>query len=240
MITAIVLAGGTGTRVGAGVPKQFVEVLGKPILAYTLELFQANPNIDNIELVCHRDWMNEAKGIVDRYRLDKVKWFCEGGKTFQESMLNGVFNLKSELEKDDIVVMTFGSSPMTPQDDINDSIRVCREHGNGISSADITLCTCAKDDEFSTTQSILRETMKGFANPWSFRYGELLDAYKTAMEDGILDSLEPHTTSLYLALGKRLWFSQCTTSQVKITHKSDLDIFEGWLLLRQSRKTSAE
>ncbi|MFR5702668.1 MAG: 2-C-methyl-D-erythritol 4-phosphate cytidylyltransferase [Eubacterium ramulus] len=49
MVTAIILAGGVGSRVGAGRPKQFIEVLGKPVLAYTIEIFQNNPQIDAIE-----------------------------------------------------------------------------------------------------------------------------------------------------------------------------------------------
>jgi len=235
MAIAIVLAGGTGTRVGAGIPKQFVRVLGKPILAYTLDIFQKNTNIDAIEIVCHRDWLDEAEMIVRDYDIDKVRWICEGGDTFQGSVLNGVMNLKEELSKDDIVVITFGAAPMTPQADIDDSIRVCKLRGNGISSADISLCTCVKDDEISSTQNIIRETLKGFANPWSFKYGELLEAYEEAIARDILSDLEPHTTSLYFALGKRVWFSQCTTQQVKITHKGDLDVFEGHLLLQQKR-----
>ncbi len=237
MVTAIVLAGGTGTRVGAGVPKQFVEVMGKPILAYTLEIFQQNQNVDDIEVVCHADWISEAERIIEEYGIDKARWVCEGGSTFQGSVLNGVMNLKGKLSDDDVVVVTFGAAPMTPQEDIDDSIRVCKLHGNGIASADISLCTCAKDDEESSTQNIIRETLKGFANPWSFRYGELLEAYEIAVEGGLLDELEPHTTSLYFALGKRIWFSQSTTPQVKITRKHDIDHFEGQLLLEQRRRS---
>lgn len=235
MNIGIILAGGSGTRVGADIPKQFIEVQSKPILAYTLELFQRNQNIDAIEIVCHKDWVDEVEKICDYYDITKKKWICTGGETFQESTMNGIFNLKEKIKDEDIVVISFGVSPMTPQEDIDDSIRVCKEHGNAIASADIDLCTCIKDDENSTTQNIIRETLKGFANPWTFRFGELYKAYEEALERGILDDLEPHTTSLYLALGKRLWFSQSTAAQCKITHKRDLDIFEGQLLLKKYR-----
>ena len=238
MNVAVVLSGGVGNRVGAGVPKQFIEVLGKPVLAYTLELFQDNPNIDAIEVVSHPDWAGETLRIAEEYGITKLRWVCDGGDTFQMSALNGVMNLEGELADDDIVALTFGASPMTPQADIDDSLRVCALRGNGISSADIDLCTCEKDGEESSTKSVVRETLKGFATPWSFRYGELRDAYRTALDQGILDGLEPHTTSLYFALGKRVWFSQCTSPQVKITHKGDVDMFEGWLLLQRHRRES--
>ena len=104
----------------------------------------------------------------------------------------------------------------------------------------MTLCTCIKDDEESSTTSILRETLMGFANPWTFRFGEVVEAYETAMERGILGELEPHTTSLYFALGKRIWFSKSATTNIKITTPEDLDIFEGLLLLRQKRAMEEE
>lgn len=236
MNIGVILAGGTGTRVGAGVPKQFIKVEDKPILAYTLEIFQNNKNIDAIEVVCHKDWIDEVEQICSEYGITKIKWICTGGESFQESTMNGIMNLKEKIAENDIVVISFGVSPMTPQEDIDDSIRVCKEHGNAIASVDMDLCTCIKDNEESTTQNIIRETLKGFANPWTFRFGELHEAYEEAVKKNMLDTLEPHTTSLYLALGKRLWFSQSTAAQCKITHKSDLDVFEGHLLLQEKRK----
>ena len=196
MNIGVILAGGTGTRVGAGVPKQFIKVEDKPILAYTLEIFQNNQNIDAIEIVCHKDWIDEVEQICSEYGITKKKWICTGGASFQESTMNGIMNLKGKIAEDDIVVISFGVSPMTPQEDIDDSIRVCKEHGNAIASVDMDLCTCIKDNEESTTQNIIRETLKGFANPWTFRFGELHEAYEVAVKKNMLDTLEPHTTSL--------------------------------------------
>ncbi len=238
MNIAMILAGGTGTRVGANIPKQFIEVMGKPILAYTLEIFQNDREIDAIEVVCHKDWLDEVKRIGTTYGISKIKWITVGGATFQESVINGVENLSGKVSEEDIVVISFGVSPMTSEDVINDSIRVCKQHGNAIASEDIVLCTCIKDDEYSTTQNLIRETIKGFSNPWTFKYGELREAYKTAADMGILDKVEPHTTSVYLALGKRLWFSKSASTNIKITTKDDLDIFEGYLLLREKRSNN--
>ena len=233
---AIILAGGTGTRVGGDIPKQFIEVLGKPVLAYTLDNFQKDPEIDAVEIVCHKEWTEEVKRICKKYKYDKLKWVTNGGSTFQESVLNGVLKLKNEIDLEDIVVISFGVSPFTTPDIINDSINVAKVHGNGISSEDFVLCTCIKDDEYSTTQNLIRETIKGFSNPWSFRYGELYEVYEIALRNGMLEHLEPHTTSVYLALGKRLWFSKSNGHNFKITTKEDLERFEGLLLLKQKRK----
>lgn len=236
MNVALILAGGIGKRVGLEIPKQFIHVQGKPIIAYTMDNFQDNKQIDCIEVVCHRDWMDVMKKICSDYKYSKVRWIIEGGATFQESALNGVFNLKGKVDSSDIVVISFGVSPFCTPDIINDSIRIAKEHGNAISAEDSPLCTCIKDDEFSTTQNLIRENIKGFSSPWTFRYGELIDAYKEVQKRGILNNLEPHTTSVYLALGKRLWFSKSSGYNFKITLKEDLDKFEGLLLLKQKKE----
>ena len=77
MNTAIILAGGTGSRIGASVPKQFLEIQRKPILAYTLEVFESSPNIDAIEIVSHRDWVEEVRRITVQYGITKTRWITE-------------------------------------------------------------------------------------------------------------------------------------------------------------------
>lgn len=238
MNIAIVLAGGTGQRVGLDVPKQFIKVRNKPILAYTLEIFQSNNNIDAIEIVCHKDWVEEIKEICTNFHISKMKWLCLGGSTFQESVMSGIYNLENKISREDNVVITFGVSPLTTQEDIDDSIRVCNEHGNGIASKDIELCTCFKDDDYSGSKGLLRESIKGFANPWTFKFGDIFDSYKEGQKKGILKSIEPHTTSLYFALGKKVWFSKSTSPQCKITQIQDIDIFEGYLLLKERRNNN--
>lgn len=236
MNVAVVLAGGTGSRVGANVPKQFIEIRGKDILIHTLENFQFDEEIDAIEVVCHKDWVEHVRLTCDRFGITKLKWITVGGDTFQESTINGIYNLRNIISPEDIVVISFGVSPFCTPDIINDSIRIAKEHGNAISSEDYHLCTCIKDDEEGTTQNLIRETIKGFSNPWTFKFGELIEAYDEVLRRGILDTLEPHTTSVYFALGKRLWFSKSSGYNFKITLKEDVDKFEGLLLLKEKRK----
>ncbi len=237
---ALILAGGTGSRVGAAIPKQFIEVEGLPILAYTIRLFEDNPNIHAIEIVCHKDWLGFVGEMVRKTDFTKVRWIVDGGDTFQESVLRGVLNLRDYMRKGDNVIISFGVSPLTPQEDIDDCIRVCNEHGNAISSKDIDLCLGVKDDEHFTLTSVRRETLKGFANPWGFEYSELLCTYEKAVEKDLLRVIEPHTTSLYLYFGKKLWFSQCTSPSVKVTTKQDIDILRGLLLLKKINESDTK
>ena len=236
MNIAIILAGGVGTRVGAEVPKQYIKIMGKPIMVYTLEKFENNPNIDAIELVCIKGNIPYVKSIVKKYNISKVKWYAEGGSTFQESTMNGIFNLKDKVTKDDIVLIQFAVSPMITDEIIDDSIRVCKEYGNAVAADEMIMCTCIKDDDCSSSQSILRETLVGLNAPWTFKYDVVYSAYKEAIEKNILDTLEPHTTSLMFALEKKIYFSKSATNNIKITRKEDIDLFEGYLLLQEKRK----
>jgi 2-C-methyl-D-erythritol 4-phosphate cytidylyltransferase len=236
MNIALILAGGIGSRVGAKIPKQFIEIQGKPILAYTLENFNNDANINAIEIVCHKGWMDFTKKLVGKYGINKVKWFVDGGETFQESTINGINNLKGKVKEDDIVVISFGVSPMTTSEIIDDNIRVCKQYGNAIASEEVVLLTCFKDNDYSTVKGLPRENLMGFSNPWSFKYGEISNVFKEGREKGILSQIDPHITSLYLALGKRLYFSKSNSLNIKITRKEDLDIFEGYLLLKEKRE----
>lgn len=235
MNIAIILAGGTGTRIGAGIPKQFIKIQNKPILAYTLEIIESNPQIDAIEIVCHKDWLDNVEKICAEYGITKKRWICTGGATFQESTMNGIYHLKNKVDPEDIVVMSFGVAPMTTQEEIDDCIRVCTKHGNAISAAQMDLLLGKTKDGTNTSEPVDREYVQGFANPWAFRYGELLQTYEEAKEKKILDAVEPHTTSLYLALGKQLWFSKHNRQNIKITYKEDIEAFEGYLLLQKQK-----
>ena len=142
MNIAVILAGGVGNRVGAvsdtgeHIPKQFVKVLGKPVLAYTIEAFQHHSQIDAIEVVCIQSYMNYVSEMIAEYRLTKVKWITEGGSTFQESVMNGIVNLEDKVSDNDIVLVHFGASPFIESDIISDAICVCDKRGNAISTTD--------------------------------------------------------------------------------------------------------
>ena len=90
MITAIIIAGGSGTRMGQDIPKQFISVYDKPVLIYTLEGFQKHPQIDAIEVVCIEGWHDVVWAYAKQFGITKLKWIVSGGKTGQESIRNGV------------------------------------------------------------------------------------------------------------------------------------------------------
>ena len=103
----VLLAGGVGNRMGTATPKQFLEVDGKPIIVYTIERFQRNPQIEKIVVVCVKDWMEYLCSLVKTYSLTKVEWITEGGKTGHDSIRNGVFFLKDKIKPDDFIILIY-------------------------------------------------------------------------------------------------------------------------------------
>lgn len=244
MNVAVILAGGVGSRVGVDKPKQFIEVLGKPVLAYTIEAFHKHSEIDAIEVVCHKSWKNYLKNMVKKYDFEKIKWIADGGETFQESVLNGINYLSGKISRDDIVLIHFGASPFIQDDIITDCIKVCKEKGNAISTIDYFLLSGFKhstksvdNPENYTDEYIDRDTIACMNSPHAFNYGFIKDIYDEAIETGVINEVEPHTTTLMYKMGKRIYFAKGSQTNIKITKKEDLDLFEGYAM--QKEKHSA-
>ena len=235
---AIILAGGTGTRVGAGRPKQFIEVLGKPVLAYTCEIFQDNKRIDAIEIVCHHDWIDYCNEMVEKYNLKKVKWIVPGGETFQDSVMNGKNHLEKlvgkEVSLDDNVYIQYGGAPFTSQKIVDAVIDMTEERGSAVTGTPCYQLMTIKNDEDNTRTNtwIDRDKYTQIACPYGFRFSYLLDVYKRAEEQKLIDKIEPHTTSLMFALGDTINLAYGDQTNIKITTKEDLDMFEGYILFK--------
>lgn len=235
MVTAIILAGGVGSRVGAGRPKQFIEVLGKPVLAYTIEIFQNNPQIDVIEVVCHKKWKEYLMGMIEQYGLSKVKWIAYGGDTFQDSVMSGINNLKDTIKPDDYVMIQYGAAPFTSDKIVNDVIRVMKDKGSAITATPCYQLLGSNDENATSKTWGDRDKYIQIACPYGFRFDYLLNVYERAKKKGLIEKVEPHTTSLMYALGDRLYQAYGDQTNIKITTKEDLALFEGYVLLQQRK-----
>lgn len=242
MNIAIILAGGVGSRVGADIPKQFIEVLGKPVLAYTIEKFENHSEIDAIEVVCLKSYMENIWDLKEKYNYSKIKWVAEGGSTFQESVMNGVNYLKDKVSGDDVVLVHFGASPFVEDYIITDAIEVCKRKGNAISTTDFFLLSGRKEKNSSvedpdnyTVEYIDRDTVACMNTPHAFEYSFIYDLYREAVETGVIHEVEPHTTTLMYKMGKPIYFSKGSQTNIKITQREDLDLFEGYVLVKEKR-----
>ena len=231
MNIAVILAGGTGTRVGYNVPKQFINILGKPVLAYTIERFQNNVNIDAIEIVCIASYIEFLKKLVQDNNYNKVKWVVEGGKDFQHSVMNGIYSLVgTDLYDDDIVLVHYGASPFISDKIIDDAIKVCGKYGNSVSATPCYLLYGSNDDGKKSSKWIDRDKIMQLNTPQCFKLWYVKQLYDEAIEKDYIKSVEPHTTSLMYKMGRTIYFSYGDQTNIKITTKEDLVLFKGWIL----------
>ena len=235
MTTAIILAGGVGSRVGAERPKQFVEVLGKPILAYTIEIFETHPEVDAIEVVCHKSWKIYLEDMISKYDYKKVKWIVDGGNTFQDSVINGVNALKDKISRKDYVLIQYGAAPFTSKKIVTDVIRVMKKKGSAVTGTPCYQLLGSKEGNISK-KWVNRDLYVQIACPYGFEYGYLLDVYERAEKLGLLEKIEPHTTSIIYALGDELNLAYGDQTNIKITTKEDIYMFEGYVLMKEKRK----
>lgn len=229
MNAAIIIAGGVGSRMGMEIPKQFVHVYGKPVIIYTLEGFQRHPEIDAIEVVCLSGWEETLREYARQYGITKLKWIATGGATGQESIRNGVYQLEGTLAENDIAIVHDGIRPMVDSSVLSDILRVCRQHGNGVTSTPYTEQIFRIQDEYSTREYIPRETLRKVATPQAYRYGLLLRAYRRAFEEGIGIQGSAYVNTMMVDLGETLYFAAGSDKNIKLTCKDDLELFKAYL-----------
>lgn len=230
MVYVVILAGGVGNRVGAGIPKQFVEICGKPIIAYTMERFQNHPQVDAIELVCVDGFQPQLQQIVDKNGISKVIKIVKGGSEYERSIMNGIAGLEGIAKPEDVVMIHWAASPFVTEEIISDNIRVCKEKGNAI-TASYSYLLYGSNDGDCARKAINRESFMTLAAPQSFLYKDIVDLYRQVEEKNMFETTEEHHTTVFMAeLGIPLYFSKGSHTNIKITTKEDLDLFRGYLL----------
>lgn len=237
MNVAIILAAGQGKRFGSEVPKQFVEVLGKPILAYTLEVFQKSTDIDAIQIVCQPEYKDRVIGIVRDCGIDKLRWITAGGDTCHASMRNAIYGLRDNLKDDDNVVTHPSVSPLVSIEDIAASVVMCKEKGCCFTMHPIRICMAQGGGEGWADRDAPKEKYVELNAPWVFRYGDVYGLYRQLDERGYIFSETDYTLGLWLAAGRKAWYIRGSEAgRMKITTSHDRDLFEGYLLLKQKKQ----
>ncbi len=229
MAVAVIIAGGAGARMGQDIPKQFINVYDKPVLIYTLEGFQKHPQVESIEVVCIDGWHDVLSAYAKQFGISKLKWIVSGGKTGQESIRNGVYNLEGKVAPDEIVVIHDGIRPLVDETVLTDVIVKAKEHGNAVTAMPYNEQIFVIDDEFSTTKFIPRETLRRVATPQAYRFDLLLSKYREAYEKEIGIYGSHYTNTMMVELGVRLYFAAGSDKNIKLTTKDDLEMFKAYL-----------
>ena len=231
MNIALIIAGGTGTRMGQDIPKQFINVHDKPVLIYTLEGFQRHPMIGAIEVVCIAGWENVVRAYAGQFGIDKLRWIVTGGATGQESIRNGVYNLEGKCADGDIVVIHDGIRPLIEPEVLTDVINKAQQYGNAVTSLPYNeqIFVIDGDDESTTTKFIPRETLRRVSTPQAYKFSLLDSKYHEAFEKNIGIHGSHYTNTMMVELGVRLHFAAGSDKNIKLTTKDDLELFKGYL-----------
>ena len=227
MNTAIIVAAGTGSRFGSERPKQFVELLGKPVIIHTIERFEACDAIDEIVLVLSANEIDGFRQMSAKYALKKVVKLIAGGATRAESVRNG---LDAGARSTDIVVVHDGARPLVSVKEIRQTIEKASETGAACLVAEVT-DTIKEIDGEHISRTIDRSKLRRALTPQAFRYDLLLRAFEQA------DFGESITDECFLVerLGVKIAFVEGSSRNIKITTPDDL-VFAEALLSVAARK----
>lgn len=231
MNIALIIAGGSGNRMGQDIPKQFISIYDKPIIIYTLEGFQKHPMIDAIEVVCIAGWESMLQAYAKQFGISKLKWVVQGGKTGQESIRNGVFNLEKHCSGDDVVIVHDGIRPLIDEEVLSDVIICCQKNGNAVTSLPYNeqIFVIDSDNEKTTSQFIPREKLRRVQTPQAYLFEKLDWAYHEAFEKEIGIYGSSYTNTMMVELGEKLYFAAGSDKNIKLTTKDDLEMFKGYL-----------
>lgn len=231
---AVIFAGGTGIRMQTkSIPKQFLILNGKPVIIYTIELFDNHPQIDGIVVVCLEDWIPYLEKQLKKFEINKVDKIVKGGKTGQESIYNGLFAAKDTYGEDCNVLIHDGVRPLITGETISDNIRCVEENGNCITciQATETFVVTRKDGKLeipSRKDSLIARA------PQSFRLTDILDAHEEARKSGRNDFIDSCTMMSHY--GHRMYTIIGPTENIKITTPTDYFIFKAMVEVHENQQ----
>ena len=228
---AVILAGGHGSRTEQDIPKQFMNVYEKPLIIYTLENFQNNPEIDAIEVVCLDGWHEVLRAYAKQYHITKLQWIINGGFDGQESIQKGVDGLVNVCDDNDIILIHDAIRPFVPQDIITDAIVKCRKYGSGLSAVRCQETIVHTLDGLEGVENIDRKEIMRVQTPQAYLYGKAKWAYEEAARRDIHG--EVYINTLMLHLGEHVFFSKGTGKNIKITTMDDLELFKSLLHMKR-------
>lgn len=230
MVIAIIFAGGSGTRMGADIPKQFIEIAGVPVLAHTLRIFQGHSLVDSIVLVANRDFMQETKALCERFGIGKVVDVVAGGDSAQDSIYNGLVAADKRFGDKAIVLLHDGVRPYVKADVISAVIDGVKKNGNAIT---YTLCyetiVLSRNAESIDAIPSRGESYTAQA-PQGFILKDILAAHERVRAmperyDGLVDQ-----ATLYWKLGLPIHLVKGNRGNIKITTPEDVAMLDALIL----------
>ncbi|MBQ2508108.1 MAG: 2-C-methyl-D-erythritol 4-phosphate cytidylyltransferase [Bacteroidaceae bacterium] len=223
---ALLIAGGSGNRMGQDIPKQFMHVDGCPIIIHTMKCFQLHPDIDAIAVVCLKGWETVLQAYANQFSITKLKWIFPGGATGMESIHNGIYGLKNEgCDDEDLVLIHDSVRPLLSQDIISSNIAICKAYGYAITGIKCREAILESEDGFVSSTSIPRDRLIRTQTPQTFRLKNIIAVHEEAKLKGITNSVASCTLIAEVG-GREMHVVPGSEKNIKITTVEDLEILK--------------
>lgn len=223
---ALIIAGGSGNRMGQDIPKQFMHVDDCPIIVHTLLAFERHPDIHGIAVVCLDGWQTVLRSYANQFSVTKLKWIFKGGDSGMESIHNGIYGLREEgCQGEDLVLIHDAVRPLLSQDIISSNIAICQKYGYAITGIRCREAILESEDGFSTTKSIPRDKLIRTQTPQTFRLRNIIKAHEEAAVRGIENSVASCTLMAELG-GREMHIVPGSEKNIKVTTVEDLEILK--------------
>lgn len=222
----LLLAGGVGSRFGATIPKQFVEVDGIPIIVYTLKKLQLDI-ISGITIVCIKEWIPYLKDLISKYDIKKVDNIVPGGDTGFISMRNGFSVISKEMRDNDILIIHDAVRPLLPKQVVIDVVEKAIQYGNGCACLKSTEGLVLKDNDECGVEPADRYRVMRIQTPQAYR----LDFFNTLLEKADAEGKNDfaYADGMCLYYHFPIYFSKSFTANTKITTKPDIALMKAMM-----------
>lgn len=236
MNIGLLIAGGSGNRMGQDIPKQFMHVDGAPIIIWTLKAFEQHPDIEAIAVVCLKGWETVLQSYANQFCIKKLKWIFPGGDTGFESIHNGIYGLKEAgCDDEDLVLIHDGVRPLLSQEIISSNIATCKAYGYAVTGIQCREAILESHDGFTTKTSIPRDTLIRTQTPQTFRLGNIIKAHEHAKVKGITNTVSSCTLIAELEEDIEMHIVPGSEKNIKITTVEDLEMIKA--LMHTSKDT---
>lgn len=234
MNIAVIFAGGVGKRMGnIELPKQFIDISGKPIIIHTLEIFEKSEAIDGIIIASVEEWIDYLDNLLKQYNITKVKSIVPGGETGQMSIFNGIKMAYELYPNNSIVLIHDGVRPFIDAELIELNIANAREKGSSISSVLATETFVLTNENNDILNIPERKNSLIAKAPQTFILQDIYDVHIKAQKDGIFNSIDSCTLmNLY---NKKLSVVMTDYDNIKITTPKDIALAESIYNRRNNR-----
>ena len=232
---AIVLAGGTGKRLGAEVPKQFTVIAGRPVITYVLEVLEKAACVDGVCVVTVPAYRQAVWEWCADYGYRKVKWVTEGGDTCQASTYRGVQALAEVAGAEDVVAVCLSTGVFLTEEILADSFDTAAKYGNAMAAMPCIYNLAETFDGVTSTAIHYKETHRTLNLPWTARYGIAKAVYDRGWRDGVQQGETAYLPTLLLHYGYPLYLSKDTSlNKLHLTTPEDTEILTA-ILERRNR-----